>query len=239
MRITCMDIDNKEFKKIFRGYDIDEVDEFLSEISDNYEEVYKENSVLKEKLSMYEDKVNHYQKIEETIQNTLVLAQKAAEQAKQSSQKEADIIIKNANDSAQRILDKANNDVLKINDEYERIRQEFEKFRSLYRSFMNGQMEMFERLEKDFQYGYNIGRNIKDGLKDIEPESIKTSITPKKIEKNNKNVEVKEKTKHSKGNTSTTNIEKSLNEFVKRSSIDLSKIQSSNGEEKSTLKKSN
>ena len=82
-----MDINSKEFRKVLRGYDQDEVDEFLDQISENYEEVYKENSSLKEKISILNEKIEHYAKIEETIQNTLVLAQNAADQAKHSAQK--------------------------------------------------------------------------------------------------------------------------------------------------------
>lgn len=162
MRITAMDIDNKEFKRSIRGYNPDEVDEFLDQIAEDYETLYKENSHLKEQATAYEEKIQHYKKIEDTIQNTLLLAQNAADQAKKSAQKEADIVIKNANDSAQRVLDKAHNDVLHVNEEYEKMKQEFNKFRTKYRNFMNSQIEMFESLEKDFDKSYNIGNNIKE-----------------------------------------------------------------------------
>ena len=87
MKLTPMDISNKEFKKGFRGYDIEEVDEFINEIIENYENLYKENSRLKEDLSRVNEKLDHYIKIENTIQNTLLLAQNAAEQARESAQK--------------------------------------------------------------------------------------------------------------------------------------------------------
>ena len=89
MKLTPMDINNKEFKKGLRGYSADEVDEFLDEVVDNYEELYKENANLKEKLANLNEKIDHYSKIETTIQNTLLLAQNAAEQAKSAAQKEA------------------------------------------------------------------------------------------------------------------------------------------------------
>ena len=96
------------------------------------------------------ERIEHYSKVESTIQNTLVLAQNAAEQAKLSAQKEAELVVKSANDTAQRILDKAHNDVLNINEQYEIIKQEFIKFRAKFRTFMNAQMETFGELEKDF-----------------------------------------------------------------------------------------
>ena len=162
MRITANDIDNKEFKKSIRGYSANEVDDFLEQVAEDYEELYKENSLLKEKLTINEEKVGHYKKMEESIQNTLLLAQNAAEEAKRASQREADMIIKNANDAAKRIIDKADNDVIKINDEYEKLKSEFNKFRTKFRNFMNSQMEMFEALENDYNKSYSIGNNIKD-----------------------------------------------------------------------------
>ncbi|GAA0788477.1 DivIVA domain-containing protein [Hathewaya limosa] len=223
MRITSMDIDSKEFKKVFRGYDIDEVNDFLNEIADDYEELYKENSTLKEKLSGYEEKVEHYRKIEETIQNTLVLAQGAAEQAKISAQKEADIIIQNANDSGQRILDKANNDVLRINDEYERIKQEFEKFRAVFRNFMNSQMDMFQRLEMDFDGNYDIGK----GLQELKIDAVvRNQSVP--IKQEQKIEQLQDDTNEL--DKKTISVQASLNDFISRNNIDISKIQNTTSE---------
>lgn len=162
MKLTPMDINNKEFKKALRGYNADEVDEFLDEVVDNYEELYKENANLKEKLANLNERVDHYSKIETTIQNTLILAQNAAEQAKNSAQKEAELMLKNANESAQKLTDKAHSDVIQINDEYEKVKQEFIKFRAKYRNFMNTQLETFDDLEKDFVKNYNVSDPIDD-----------------------------------------------------------------------------
>lgn len=68
MKLTPMDINNKEFKRALRGYCADEVDEFLDQIVENYEELYKENANMKEKITNLNEKVEHYSKIEATIQ---------------------------------------------------------------------------------------------------------------------------------------------------------------------------
>lgn len=156
MRLTAMDIKNKEFKSSLRGYNGEEVDDFLEQVTEDYEAMYKENSTLKEKVLTLKEKLEHYSKIETTIQNTLLLAQNAADQAKVLAQKEAEIIIKNANDTAQKIIDKAHMDVMKINDEYENLKQDFFKFRAKYRNFLKTQLETFEDLEKDFVKNYNV-----------------------------------------------------------------------------------
>ena len=73
LTLTPMDINNKEFKKGMRGYNPDEVDDFLDEVIENYEEIYKENSSLKEKLSTLNEQLDHYRQIESTIQNHAML----------------------------------------------------------------------------------------------------------------------------------------------------------------------
>lgn len=177
MKLTPMDINNKEFKRGLRGYNPEEVDEFLDEIVENYEELYKENAKSREKLSSLNERVEHYSKIESTIQNTLVLAQNAAEQAKETAQKEADLIIKNANETAQKIVDKAHGDVIQINDEYDRVKQEFIKFRAKFRNFINTQLETFDDLEKDINRNYSIATPVEDEApreKEFDEVSFKT-----------------------------------------------------------------
>ena len=164
-----MDINNIEFKRIIRGYNPEEVDEFLDKVVEDYESLFKENAALKEKIAAMNERIEYYTKIEATIQNTLVLAQNAAEQAKDSAKKEAEFVIRNANDTAQKILDKAHNDVMQVTQEYDRMKQEFIKFRAKFRNFMQIQLETFDDLEKDFVKNYNVGSPIE---KEIEEKEI-------------------------------------------------------------------
>lgn len=174
MKLTPMEISNKEFKKVLRGYSTEEVDEFLDRVVEEYEALFKENSQLKDKLDNTIEKLNHYTQIENTIQNTLILAQDTAEQSKKSAQEEADRIIRKANDTAQKILDKAHNDVLQINDDYDKTKQEFSKFRAKFRNFIGFQMETFDDLEKDFVKNFNISKPTEDvEEKGIEVEAVK------------------------------------------------------------------
>lgn len=178
-----MDINNKEFKRAMRGYSADEVDEFLEKVAEDYETIYKENTTLKERINVFQDKLEHYSKIETTIQSTLLLAQNAAEQAKLTAQNEAELIIRNANESAKRIMDKAHDDVLTINDEFDRTKQEFAKFRTKFRNFMLSQMEMFEALEKDFNKNYNISTVVEETTNQAVMNASLNDKKVKEIEK--------------------------------------------------------
>lgn len=176
MKLTPMDINNKEFKRGLRGYNPEEVDEFLDEIIENYEELYKDNAKLKEKLVLSNEQIEHYTKIESTIQNTLILAQNAADQAKTSAEKQAELVVKNANETAQRILDKAHNDTAQLTEEYEKIKQDFIKFRAKFRNFMNTQLQTFNELEKDVLKNYSVSKPSSEELEAEEETEVVESF---------------------------------------------------------------
>lgn len=149
MAITPNEISNKEFKKAFRGYDIDEVDEFLDQIIEDYEKLYKECMDQKEKIVTLNEKLEQYSNIETTLQSTLLLAQGAADQAKESAKKEAELIIKNAQEQATEIINKAQQNVLQINKEYEILKKEYNMFKSRFKALLEAQLETLEKSEQD------------------------------------------------------------------------------------------
>lgn len=213
MKITSMDITEKEFRKVLRGYSVEEVDEFLDKIAEEYEVLYKENSNYKEKLSGIQEKIEHYNKMENTIQNTLLLAQNASEQARENAKKESELILKNANDAAQKIIDKAHSDVIQITDEFERMKQEFCKFRTKFRSFMESQLEMFDDMEKEFVKNYNIGyessENVNEAIKNEKIREKEIEIIPEK----NSNSSTVPKYEDSKSDPEFYNNENELEEI--------------------------
>jgi cell division initiation protein len=148
MAITPNEISNKDFKKVFRGYDIDEVDEFLEQLVDDYEKIYKENLSLKEKINLLNEKIEHYSNIETTLQNTLVLAQSAAEQAKDNSKRDAELIIKDAQETANSIIRKAEEHVLEINKEHELLKQTYSMFKSRFEGMLKAQLESIGKYEE-------------------------------------------------------------------------------------------
>lgn len=164
MRLMPREIKNKDFKKVVRGYDTEAVDEHLNLIDENYQALFRENQDLAKRIEVLNEKLEHYVKIEDTIQSALILAQDTSKQVKLSAEKEAEYVIKNANESAQKILDKAQEDIIKLKYEYDKIKQEFNLFRAKYRSFMNIQIESFNDLEKDFYKDFNISKLDKGDL---------------------------------------------------------------------------
>ncbi len=147
--LTPLDIQNKEFKRGVRGYKETDVDAFLDEIMIDYEKIYKENIELKDKISMLNDQIKQYNKIEETLQNTLVVAQSTAEEVKINARKNADLIIKEAEDDSKRIINEARDEALKIREEHETLQKDMLVFKTRFKTLLQSQLESINDYYKD------------------------------------------------------------------------------------------
>lgn len=87
--LTPMDIHNREFKKGLRGYKESEVDEFLDRIVIDYEKLMRDNEKLKEQLRISDKELTHYRNLEKNLQDTLVVAQKTADEVVSAAKKNA------------------------------------------------------------------------------------------------------------------------------------------------------
>lgn len=140
--LTPVEIQKKEFNKGFRGYVEQEVDEFIEKVRIYYEDLYKENMEMKELIAELNDKLKQYKTLEETLKDTLVVAQQTAEGVKKNAEKEKDLILKEAEEQAKRILQSANLNVVQINREYEEAIKEFNIFKIRFTTFLKAQLEM-------------------------------------------------------------------------------------------------
>lgn len=153
MKITPVEITNKEFKRTMRGYSTDEVDEFLDEVVEDFEALYRENASLKDKLESFNEKIEHYSSLEKTLQSTLVLAQNTADATKLQAEKEAQHIIESAKEKAQAIIENANHENEMLKREYEKYRMEFGNFKMRVLSFLEGQLSSFKANAEEIEKG--------------------------------------------------------------------------------------
>ena len=91
-----MDIHSREFKKGLRGYKESEVDEFLDRVVADYEKLWRDNEKLKEQIRFNEKEINHYRNLERNLQDTLVVAQKTADEVVSAAKKIAREMRENA-----------------------------------------------------------------------------------------------------------------------------------------------
>ena len=102
--ITPMDIHNKTFSKKLRGYADDEVNSFLEEVANDYERICREHREMEEQMDSLKSRLAHYEKMEATMSSTLVMAQETAENVKTTAKKEADVIVREAQNKAAQIV---------------------------------------------------------------------------------------------------------------------------------------
>ncbi|MFO7295115.1 MAG: DivIVA domain-containing protein [Caldicoprobacter sp.] len=145
MPLTPMDIHNKEFSRSFRGYDEDEVDQFLDEVVEDFEKLYKENLELKERIGVLKEQLEYYKSMEGTLKETLITAQKTADEVIASAHKNAELIVKEAEQRAQKIVQDANEQVLKIRMEYEETRKQVEIFKTRFKTLLQEYLQTIER----------------------------------------------------------------------------------------------
>lgn len=144
MRITPLDIQQKQFKMKFRGFDMEEVYSFLEIIREELEEILKENSMLKEKVAILENQMEEYRKIEQSIRDTLMTAQKLVDEYQANAKKEAELIIKDAEIKADNILKDAQEKVVKIHEDIVDLKGIRRHFKEEIKRLIESHLRMLE-----------------------------------------------------------------------------------------------
>lgn len=147
--LTPLDIHQKEFKKGFRGYVEEEVDEFLDEVMKDFERLIRENTALREELEAAQAKLQHYTNLEGTLNNTLTVAQKTAEDVKAAARKEAELVLAEAKAQGEQIVQSAQNKVRRIGEEFEATRREIQMYRAKMRSLVKAQLELLQESDRE------------------------------------------------------------------------------------------
>ena len=144
MKLTPLDIRHKEFKRGMRGYADVEVDEFLDQIADEYERLFKENIDLQERVEALEDKVAGYKRIEDTLQKTLITAQASSEELKQNATKESQLILQDAELKARQMVNEAYSERQAIEQNLAKLRNAEEDFRYKFKTLLEGYMRQLQ-----------------------------------------------------------------------------------------------
>ena len=150
--LTPMDIRNREFKKGFRGYSEDEVDMFMDKVVADFEKMYKENIELKDKVNIFNDRLESYSEMEKTLQSTLIIAQRTSEDIVANARKEADLIIRESEEKRKEIMAQANADVININKDIEELKKQLQIFKTRYRTFLESELESLDTFFKEIWY---------------------------------------------------------------------------------------
>ena len=159
--ITPLDIENKKFsKQMMNGYNVEEVDEFLDQIMQDYETNYKELALTKSKIDELNNALDHYKNIESTLQNTLVMAQSTAEEVKNvakqqaeqivaEAQKEAENIIRNSKEGAAKVLEEIEQQTKIKEQQFSDVKQQFDVYKAKMEALLISQSEIIKEINKE------------------------------------------------------------------------------------------
>ena len=144
MRITPLDIQQKQFPTKFRGFDVDEVYSFLELVREEMEELLRENASLKEQLSRADSQLQEYNNMSITLRETLMTTQQIVEDYKTNSRKEADLIIREAESKADDIVKAAHTRAVKIHEDIVELKGIRRHFKEEVKRLIESHMKMIE-----------------------------------------------------------------------------------------------
>ena len=148
--ITPLDIENKRFaKQMVNGYSVEEVDDFLDELTIDYSKNYKEVTELRAKVDELNSSLEQYKNIESTLQNTLVMAQTTAEEVKNVAKQKADQIVDEAKANAKKKVDELNNEIVIRQKELDDVKKQFDIYKAKMESLLISQLELIKEINKN------------------------------------------------------------------------------------------
>jgi cell division initiation protein len=176
MRITPMDIEQQEFTKSFRGYNEEEVDDFLDKIVKDYEELINENVRLNEEIERMQEKLKEFSQIEETLRSALLNAQKSAVEMKERVEDEAKIIIEKAEMEAKSLKQQVFQKEDLVKNEIDNLRRYKFTFKEKFKSMLNLYLKMIENEEFEIKGNYKIEE-------EVSKEKVEKRISGEKTDK--------------------------------------------------------
>ncbi len=196
LKFTPRDIQNQEFKKVIRGYDPIEVDTFLEIIADEFELLLRQKKELDDKVLKYETELKNFKQVEGTLQETLIEAKRSTAETQESSRREADIKMREAEFSAQQITESARRELRKLQDEIAFLKTQKESFVRRLKEWVSvleleedeitelSNMERRRRkgnFSEDFQSGLS-ERHESENVQETETSEDKSKLNPEPVD---------------------------------------------------------
>jgi len=168
-KITPVDIQHKTFKKALQGYDRTDVDQFLDDVIEQLEDDAHQRAALQAEIADLKERISHFKAMEESLQNTLILAQRTADETKASAHKEADLIREQARVAADKEVAHHNESIGEVRREHQRAIEACEKAKSEFRSLLMTHMALLEKATLPGLASDTLGRPAP-----VQPELIKS-----------------------------------------------------------------
>ena len=178
MPIRPIDIRRKEFRNGFRGYDANQVDDFLDTVADEFERNYNENQRMREETNSLRERLQQFEDLEGSIRAALVHAEQAAndlrrsanreaEDVRQSARREAEHTVKDAQSRSHQMLADSSSRIERVQESYEALQDAKRNFGNDFRHLLKTYMDMMENME------VSSAREIEAALRErLDTESI-------------------------------------------------------------------
>ncbi len=144
-RITVVDIQHKTFKRALQGYERTDVDQFLDEIIESLEDEANARAALEAEIADLKERISHFKTMEDSLQSTLLLAQRTADEVKAAAHKEADLIKQEARLQGEREIGTIGDRIDETRREHQRIIDAAEKAKSEIRSLLMSHLALIDR----------------------------------------------------------------------------------------------
>lgn len=162
--ITAGEIRNQQFDKSFRGYNTTQVNNYLMQIAQDYERLYSDHATLRETVQRLEYEMQKYRRLEETMNNSLILAQQTADELKA-----------NARQQSTMILQESKGKIAEVFMVYQELIKRMGIYSSEMKAQVSAQVEMMEKNQKriDELTDFFFGRDLKEIMEKMEAISFK------------------------------------------------------------------
>lgn len=147
--LTPLDIQNKTFKKSLNGYDKNEVDNYIELIVADYEKIYKSSIEATDKINALTKLVDSYKSMEDTMKNSLIVAQATAEEVSKNAREKAELTIEEANIKAKAIINEAENTIKQLNGKLAELKTSMELYKSQAVGMLNAQIDVINKFKTE------------------------------------------------------------------------------------------
>ena len=144
MKLTPFEIQQQQFKKKFRGFDVREVETFLEQMADAFESLQRENESLLEEINKLEHESQGYKQREETFKRAMLNSQKVLEQMKQNARKSAELVVAEAEVKAEKILNRAQNRLAQLHEDITELKRQRMQIEVQIRSIIESHTKLLE-----------------------------------------------------------------------------------------------
>jgi cell division initiation protein len=192
MKLTALEIKQQQFEKSLRGYDVAEVQAYLNLISNEWEHLVGRVRDLETQIDKMNDKLKHYERVEEALHETLQTAKDSAEQKLTGARKEAKNIVEKAEMEADSIVREANQQRQQIRQSILRLLDRREEIISGIRSYLEIAQDSLQQFSKDEASLFSLPKEPKTDLSDdLSSSKSENNFSAKKSSSDGEDADVK------------------------------------------------